>query len=122
MYASVTGPARTNAENMDYYSDCGIQSISFNPVNHELMVTPYSVFPVLLVNRTVGATWLHNMLYSPSGQTIYGGLEATSIDGKLISPVLTWDSKITTVLAIMGGNSDIIREYMQTSKMYDEFV
>lgn len=59
---------------MDYYSDCGIQSISFNKVNHNMMVTPYSAYPVILVNRTVGALWLHNMLYSPSGQTIYGAV------------------------------------------------
>lgn len=24
MYASVTGPAKNNTDNMDYYSDCGI--------------------------------------------------------------------------------------------------
>lgn len=24
MFASVTGPAKTNSDNMDYYSDCGI--------------------------------------------------------------------------------------------------
>ena len=113
MYASVTGPARDNIENMDYYSDCGVQAVSFNPVGQEMMVTPYSVFPVLLVNRTVGAAWLHNMLYSPSAQCIYGAVEATSIDGKLISPVMTWDSKITTVLAILGGNSQILRDYLK---------
>ena len=86
------------------------------------MVTPYSSFPVFLVNRTIAATWLHNMLFSPAGQTIYGGVEATSIDGKLVSPVMTWDSKITTVLAILGGNSEIVREYLKEQGKYGKFV
>ena len=77
------------------------------------MVTPYSSFPLILVNRTIGAVWLHNMLYSPAAQNIYGATEATSIDGKIISPVLTWDSKIVTVLAILGGNADIIRSFLK---------
>jgi hypothetical protein len=61
------------------------------------------------------------MLSSPAGQTIYGALEATSIDGKDISPVMTWDSKITTVLAVMGGNRDIIRDFMMRNNIYEEF-
>lgn len=30
----------------------------------------------------------------------------------MVSPVMTWDSKITTVLALLGGNSDIVRDYL----------
>lgn len=85
------------------------------------MVTPYSTFPLFLVNRGVAAVWLHNMLVSPTGQTIYGAIEATSIDGKDISPVMTWDSKITTVLAVLGGNRDIIRDYLKKQNRYALF-
>lgn len=85
------------------------------------MVTPYSTFPLFMVNRAVGAVWLHNMLTSPTGQTIYGAIQATSIDGKDISPVMTWDSKITTVLAVLGGNRDIIREYLKQNNKYQIF-
>jgi hypothetical protein len=106
---------------MDYYSDCGIDEISFQKIKHTHMVTPYSVFPLFLVSRSHAAVWLHNMLYSPAGQTIYGALEATSIDGKDISPVMTWDSKITTVLAVLGGNRDIIREFMVENNIYEPF-
>lgn len=86
------------------------------------MVTPYSTFPLFLVSKSAGAAWLHNMLSSPTGQTIYGAIEATSIDGKDISPVMTWDSKITTVLAIMGGNRDIIRNYLKQTDKYGIFI
>ena len=122
MFAAVTGPAKSNTDNMDYYADCGIESICFQKITHTHMVTPYSVFPLILVNKNVGAVWLHNMLTSPAGQTIYGALEATSIDGKDISPVMTWDSKITTVLAVMGGNRDIVREYLKQTNKYGLFV
>lgn len=121
MFASVTGPAKNNTDNMDYYSDCGIDEISFEKVKHTHMVTPYSVFPLFLVSRSHAAVWLHNMLSSPAGQTIYGALEATSIDGKDISPVMTWDSKITTVLAVMGGNRDIIRDFLIKNNIYEPF-
>ena len=85
------------------------------------MITPYSSFPLILVNRTMGAVWLHNMLYSPAAQSIYGATEATQIDGKAISPVLTWDSKITTVLAIIGGNTDLNRNFLKENGKYEEF-
>lgn len=62
------------------------------------------------------------MLTSPAGQTVYGAIEATSIDGKDISPVMTWDSKITTVLAVMGGNRDIVREFLKKNNKYGIFV
>ena len=33
----------------------------------------------------------------------HGSTEASAVNGTLISPVCTWDSKITTVLALAGG-------------------
>jgi hypothetical protein len=58
---------------------------------------------VILANHSIGLAWYHNMLLAPSGQTIYGSLEATNITGSNISPMLTWDTKITNLLAILGG-------------------
>jgi hypothetical protein len=66
-------------------------------------VTPYGVFPLLLVNQTLGTIWLHNSIRSPAGQTQFGALEGTGLNGSLISPVLTWDTKVTAALAAMGG-------------------
>jgi hypothetical protein len=31
------------------------------------------------------------------------------VNGTLISPVMTWDSKITTVLALTGGVSELVQ-------------
>lgn len=40
----------------------------------------------------------------------------------MISPVQTWDSKITTVLAINGGIVDLTRKYLKATGKYDQFV
>lgn len=122
MYASVNGPASSNSANLDYYADCGIQSISYAQITKTSMVTAYSTFPLFFVDRKVGAVWLHNMLRAPAAQTIYGSIEATSTNGTLISPILTWDAKVSTVLAVMGGNRDTIRNYLKSANKYNIFV
>ena len=48
LYASVTGTAVYNSDNLDYYTDCGIQAISWNKVTHTHQVTPYGSYPVFL--------------------------------------------------------------------------
>ena len=53
---------------------------------------------------------------------MYGSIEALMVDGTQISPMTTWDSKITTVLAMMGGITDIIQRRMVADKVYDSFI
>jgi hypothetical protein len=53
------------------------------------------------------------MLISPAAQTKYGSLEGTGLNGTLISPMMTWDTKITTVLALLNGTKDIIERYLK---------
>lgn len=66
----------------------------------------------MLANKELGAAWLHNSIYSPAGQTKYGSLEGTGLNGTLISPVLTWDTKITAALAVMNGTWQITMDYL----------
>lgn len=67
----------------------------------------------MLVNQTLGAVWLHNSIRSPAGQTQFGALEGTGIDGTEISPVLTWDTKITAALAVMGGLQEVATSFLE---------
>ena len=108
MFASVNGNISSNTDQMQYYSDCGIPEVAFEKVNHRHLVTPYSTMALFLVDRKTATLWLHNMLSSPAGQTRYGSTEATKIDGSQVSPMLTWDAKITTVISILGGFSDTV--------------
>ena len=52
----------------------------------------------------------------------YGSTESTRIDGKGVSALVTWDSKVTTVVALSGGVVDLVRDRMKSDGIYDEFV
>lgn len=44
------------------------------------------------------------------------------MSGSEVSPLLTWDSKITTVLAMLGGLQDIVKQRMIKDNVYDKFI
>lgn len=52
----------------------------------------------------------------------YGSTESARVDGKLVSALVTWDSKITTVVSMLGGVSDLVRQKMKADGIYDEFI
>ena len=59
-------------------------------------MTPYGAFPCALSNRSVAIQWYHNMLLGPRMQGPFGSTEAVLLNGTEISPLTTWDSKITS--------------------------
>ncbi len=65
--------------------------------------TPGAVFPLLLTNFRVGLVWLDYMMKFPNVQTDYGVLDAFQPNSSHVAPVLTWDNKITIVLALIDG-------------------
>lgn len=52
----------------------------------------------------------------------YGSTESTRVDGEGVSALLTWDSKVLTVVSILGGIKDLVRDRMKSDGIYDEFV
>jgi hypothetical protein len=52
----------------------------------------------------------------------YGSTESTRVDGEGVSALLTWDSKVLTVVSILGGVTDLVREKMKQDGIYDEFI
>jgi hypothetical protein len=52
----------------------------------------------------------------------YGSSESTRIDGTAMSSFVSWDSKITTVNAVLGGVSSFVRQKMQDDGIYEEFL
>ena len=38
-----------------------------------------------------------------------------------MSPILTWDSKITTVISMLGGFADAVADGLQSDKVLDTF-
>ncbi|EKV19778.1 GPI anchored protein, putative [Penicillium digitatum PHI26] len=129
MFASInkiTDPS--TGEVTDYISNAGIPSISNQTVQDLDVNVPGSVFPTILVDKSVGLAWWRNMVVAKKMQRrhnspdIYGSTESTRVDGTAVSALLTWDSKVTTVIALLGGATDFVRRRMKADSAYDECV
>lgn len=113
LLASINDVTDGSQDIPDYISAAGIETIAFQPVSRRDVVTPYGSYGLMLVNQTVGLCWYNNMLQAPRMQSGYGSTEAINVNGTEISPLTTWDSKITTVLAMLGGVGDLVAEGMK---------
>jgi hypothetical protein len=123
MFASVNNITDPQSGQIDgYISYAGIPSVS-NQTEQELdVITPYSVFPSILFNQSAGLAWYKNMLDGKGMQNPYGSTESQRRDGTGISSFVSWDSKITTVVALLGGVGDFVRAKMKTEGLYEEFI
>jgi len=92
-----------------YVSAVGIKEIAFSTIDTIDLITPYAAFPVILADLPTGLVWYYNMLMGSRMQGPYGSTESVDNKGSAIAPVLTWDSKITTLCAMVGGVSNIVR-------------
>ncbi|KAH8756135.1 putative GPI anchored protein [Hyaloscypha finlandica] len=123
MFASVNNSTDpTTGQIIGYISNAGIPSIANQTVQELDVITPYSVFPVVLIDNAVGMVWWKNMADGKKMQNPYGSSESTRVDGTAMSSFVSWDSKITTVNAILGGVSDLVRQKMKTDGIYNEFI
>jgi hypothetical protein len=123
IFASVNNV--TNLTTLDlegYISPAGIPSISFNQAQELDMITPYATFPTMLFDRATGLAWYKNMLDGPKMQNPYGSTESVRRDGTAVSALVTWDSKITTLVAILGGVGDLVGAKMRRDGVYDSFM
>ncbi len=121
MYASVTNVGKDGNYDTGYISACGIQSISYEKVQYTNVVTPYGAFPVIMASQAHGLAWYFAMISGARMQGPYGSTEASNTAGSMISPVVTWDSKITSVVAMLGGVAPINERVMRQQNVYDRF-
>jgi hypothetical protein len=122
LFASVTGAATSDSANVPYLGASGIAELAFQPVQQTTVVTPYAAFPLILLDRGMGLVWYKNMIAAGKGQNCFGSTEGLNITGYDISPFVTWDTKQTTVAAMLGGAVDIVRNQMQLDNVYEPFV
>lgn len=130
LLASVNDVTNGSQEIPDYISPAGVQSIAFEPVLRRDVITPYGSYGLMLTDLPAGLCWYNNMLLGPRMQSFYGSTEAINVNGTEICPLTTWDSKITTVLAMLGGVGDIVGEGLKSEidstgefkSSYDRFV
>jgi hypothetical protein len=103
LLASINDVTDGSEDIPDYISAAGIPGISFQSIDRRDIITPYGSFGLMQHNLSAGLCWYNNMLQGPRMQSGYGSTEAINVNGTEISPLTTWDSKITTVLAMLGG-------------------
>ncbi|KAF2473431.1 uncharacterized protein BDR25DRAFT_323966 [Lindgomyces ingoldianus] len=103
MYASVNNITDSSCQIRGYILSVGIPSTSNQTVQELDVVTPYAVFPTILFNRSIGLAWWKNMVDGKGMQNPYGSTKSERVDGGDISSFVSWNSKITTVTAILGG-------------------
>lgn len=140
LYASVNNSTDPETDTIiSYISPAGIPSIASQKDQYHDVITPYGAFPVVLFDKAVGLAWWRNMIVGKKMQSKsnlhfhkrhmtytfidpYGSTESTRVDGELVSALVTWDSKVTTVVALLGGVVDLVRDRMQSDGIYDEFL
>lgn len=105
-----------------YIETAGIPSAATQQEQELGVVTPYSVFPTILFDRTVGLSWYKTMLDGKCMQSIYGNTAATRRDGAAVSTLVSWESKAPTLLALLGGVTDFVRQGMKIDGIYDQFL
>lgn len=83
------------------------------------LFTPYGAFPTIMADEATGAAWYKNMLDAAGMQSEFGSYESVTCDRE-VCEMLTWDAKITTLLAILGGGDDN-EKYLRRDGLWDRF-
>merc|ERR1719401_2446211 len=122
LFASATAPPNVKCGSFGGYCNAvGVQQIATQVVLWADSVTPYAAYPTILANRTAGLAWYHSMLSMPHMQSVDGSVESSDLKGSAVAPLLTWDAKITTVLAMLGGTGQLLRGYMARDGLLPRF-
>lgn len=116
LLASVNDVTNGAQEIPDYVSAAGVGKVAHEPVLRRDVLTPYGSFGLMLFDRPTGLCWYNNMLSGPRMQSRFGSTEAVNVNGTMICPLTTWDSKITTVLAMLGGIGDMVGQALREER------
>ncbi|KAF9479545.1 hypothetical protein BDN70DRAFT_983632 [Pholiota conissans] len=122
MFASINNSTDSNGQIIGYISNAGIPQIANQTIQELDVITPYSTMNTMIVNKTIGLAWWHNMVVAKRMQNIYGSSESTRIDGTATSAFVSWDSKVTTINGILGGVTSLVREKMKSDDVYNTFI
>lgn len=116
MFASINDVTDGSEDIPSYISATGIPNIGFQAIERRDVITPYGSYGLMMQNLSMGLCWYNNMLQGPRMQGKYGSTEAINVNGTEISPLTTWDSKITTVLAMLGGVGPIVETALKKER------
>jgi len=131
MMASAYRPPKAAEPNPVYMDKLGVPSVSYGytePSEKDLVVSPYGVYPLIIADRGTGLAWHKAMLARPKMQSQYGSVEASEAfpgvgSETRVAEILSWDTKVTTDLAMVGGTGSILRRFLQKEAgRYEKFL
>jgi len=109
-----------------YMDTYGINSASYGftePADTDLTVTPYGAFPLILASRGIGLAWHRAMLARNKMQSQFGSIESSEVHGEgRSSEIMTWDTKVSSDLAMVGGTGAILKRFLERVGKYDHFL
>lgn len=109
-----------------YMDTYGINSASYGftePADSDLAVTPYGAFPLILASRGIGLAWHRAMLARNKMQSQFGSIESSEVNGdSRSSQIMTWDTKVSSDLAMVGGTGAILKRFLERVDKYDHFL
>ena len=116
--------ASTNTPGGNYLSNAGIAALAFVTPVVQTIVTPYGAFPSLLLFPTAPQplAWMVNMLVMRQMQGPLGTSESVEVNGTAATALVTWDTKVTSDLALCGGVGALTRQALLRGGKYDAFV
>ena len=124
LLASVYVRADSATSTSTYHDTMGIPPIAlgYTPIDADKMsVAPYAAFALMLVDRGAGLAWHRAMLARPLMQSTLGNLDSSEAQGARVAARYTWDGKVTTDLAALGGLHDLLRTYLRNSSKLERF-
>lgn len=111
----------------DLYIDrLGVEPLSYGftePPDDQEMVTPYGAFPLITISRGDGLAWYHATISRPMMQSQFGSVESSAylLETPAVAKFVTWDTKVTTDVAMAGGTGHLTKAYMERMNVYDQF-
>mmetsp|Transcript_75347 Transcript_75347/g.176896 ORF Transcript_75347/g.176896 Transcript_75347/m.176896 type:complete len:233 (+) Transcript_75347:109-807(+) len=107
-----------------YLSACGVKRVASQNVTCTDVVTPYAASPLFAIAAALqsrnastaehweaaAVSWYAAMLNGTKMQGPLGSTEASAVQADLISPFLTWDTKINPLVAYLGGTSQLVKD------------
>jgi len=90
-----------------YVSAAGVPSVASQPVLRRDLVTPYGSLTLAMVDPAVAACWVRQTMAGPRATGPLGATAAVAVNGSMIAPIVTWDSKISLLIGLAGGTGDL---------------
>ncbi len=118
--------AAVHDKDLNYLGKLGIPGLGTDQSIVSETIAPYAFFPILLsdqlLGQDTGLQWFRLLMSNDKMVGPYGITESIDSNDGAIAPLLTWDNKGTSNLALVGGIAGDIRHYLIKDNLYVPFM